>query len=129
MTSSQGTCKTVLPKEKVIPEVEYNFVDDLKRAKAHISMFELLKIPSIREILPNNMVLSKSIEAQNHYLEIFTNSESQKYGTKIIPPFLLNFEFFDRNIHNCMIDSGESSYFIPVSVCRNLNATWESCPT
>ena len=28
-----------------------------------------------------------------------------------------------------MIDLGESSNVISVSICRKLNATWESCPT
>ena len=103
-------------------------VDDLKRAKANISLFEILKIPSIRESLPNNMVLNKSREAQNHNLEICTKPESQKSGTKRVPPFLLTFEVFNRNIHNYMIDSKESSNVMHVSMCKKLNAAWESCP-
>ena len=62
MKSSQGTGKIAPIKEKVIPEVKYNLVDDLKRAKDNISLFALLKIPSLREILPKNMVLNKSRE-------------------------------------------------------------------
>ena len=123
VTSTQGTSKTVSPKEKVIPEVEYNLVDDLKRSKANISLFELLKIPSIREILPKNMVLNKSRKTQNHNLEICTKPESQNFGTKRVPPFLLTFEIFNRNVHNCMIDSGASSNVIPVSMCIKLNGT------
>ena len=129
MTSSQSTSKAVPPKEKVIPEVEYNLVENLKRAKANISLFEILKIPSIREILPNNMLLNKSKEYQNHNLEICMKPESQKSGTKRVPPFFQTFEIFNRNVHNCIIDSGPSSNVMPVFVCRKLNATWESCPT
>ena len=36
MTSTQCTSKIVPPKEKVIPEVEYNLVDDLNREKDNI---------------------------------------------------------------------------------------------
>ena len=129
MTSAQGTSKLVLVKEKVIHEVKYNLVDNIKRAKANISLFELLNIPSIRERLLKNMVLKKSREAQNYNLEIRTKPESQKFGTKSVPPFLMTFEIFNKNVHNCMIDSGASSNVMPVSVCRNLNTTWESCPT
>ena len=47
-TSTSNAGKITTPKEKVIPEIEYNLIDDLKRAKANISLFELLNIPSMR---------------------------------------------------------------------------------
>ena len=75
------------------------------------------------------MVLNKSREAQNHNLEICTKLESQNSGTKRVPLFLLTFEIFNRNVHNCIIDSRESSNFMHVSICRKLNATWEYFPT
>ena len=116
MTYAQTTCKKVLIKEMVIPKVEYNLIDDLKRAKANISLFELLKISSVREGLPKNMVLSRSIEAQNHNLEVCTKPKSQKSATKKLPPFLLTFEIFNRNAHSCMINLGASSNVMPISV-------------
>jgi hypothetical protein len=33
-----------------------------------------------------------------------------------VPPFLLTFEIFNRNVHNCMVVSGESSNVMPWSV-------------
>jgi uncharacterized Zn-finger protein len=30
-----------------------------------------------------------------------------------VPPFLLTFEVFNRNLHNCLVDSGASSNVIP----------------
>ena len=75
------------------------------------------------------MVLNKSREAQNHNLEVCTKLDAQNSSAKRVPPFLLTFEIFNRNVHNCMIDSGESSNAILMYVCINLNATWESCPT
>jgi hypothetical protein len=41
---------------------------------------------------------------------------------KNVPPFLLNFEIFNRNVHNCMVDSGASSNVMPLSVCQKINA-------
>jgi hypothetical protein len=38
-----------------------------------------------------------------------------------VPPFLLTFEIFNRNIHNYLVDSGESSNVTPLSVCMKLN--------
>ena len=35
--------------------------------------------------------------------------------------FLLTFEIFNRNVHNCMVDSGASSNVMPLSV-QKLNA-------
>jgi hypothetical protein len=41
---------------------------------------------------------------------------------KNIPPFLLTFEIFNRNVHICMVDSGTSSNVMPLSICQTINA-------
>ena len=38
------------------------------------------------------------------------------------PPFLLTLEIFNRNVHNCLVDSGASSNVMPYSLCKKLNA-------
>lgn len=38
------------------------------------------------------------------------------------PPFLLTFEIFNRNVHNCLVNSGASSNMMPYSVCKKINA-------
>ena len=38
------------------------------------------------------------------------------------PQFVLTFEIFNRNVHNCLVNSGASSNVIPYSVCKKLNA-------
>ena len=47
---------------------------------------------------------------------IFRNSRSQT------PPFVLTFEIFNRNVHNCLFDSGASSNVMPYSIFKKLNA-------
>jgi hypothetical protein len=42
-----------------------------------------------------------------------------------VPPFLLTFEIFNRNVHNCMVDLGASSNVMPWSVCQKINAEVE----
>jgi ribonuclease HI len=44
---------------------------------------------------------------------------------KNVPPFLLTFEIFNTNVHNCMVDSGASSNVMPWSVCQKINAEVE----
>ena len=39
-----------------------------------------------------------------------------------VPPFLLMFEVFNRNLHNCLVDSRASSNVMPLSVCKKLNS-------
>ena len=43
------------------------------------------------------------------------------------PPFLLTFEIFNRNVHNCLVDSRASSNVMPYSVCKKLNAQPKMC--
>jgi hypothetical protein len=45
------------------------------------------------------------------------------------PPFLLTFGIFNRNVHNCLVDSGASSNVMPYSVCKKLNAQPKMCRT
>ena len=45
------------------------------------------------------------------------------------PPFILTFEIFNINVHNCLVDLGASSNVMPYSVCKNLNAQPNMCKT
>jgi hypothetical protein len=42
-----------------------------------------------------------------------------------VPPFLLTFEIFNRNVHNCMVHSGASSNVMPWSICQKINVEVE----
>ena len=45
------------------------------------------------------------------------------------PPFLLTFEIFNRNVHNCLVDSRASLNVMPYLVCNKLNAQPKICKT
>jgi hypothetical protein len=47
-------------------------------------------------------------------------SEDKK-GKPFVPPFLLTFEVFNINLHNCLVDLRASSNVTPFSICKNLN--------
>ena len=34
---------------------------------------------------------------------------------------MLSFEIFNHNVHNCLVDFGDSSNVMPLSVCKNIN--------
>jgi hypothetical protein len=51
------------------------------------------------------------------------NQQSSVVNThKNVPPFLLTFEIFNRNVHNYMVDSDASSNVMPLSVYQKINA-------
>ena len=43
---------------------------------------------------------------------------NSKYRT---PSFLLTFEIFNYNVHNCLVDSGASVNVMPLSFCKKIN--------
>ena len=54
--------------------------------------------------------------------KIVNTFSEYKKGKTFVPPFLLTFEVFNRNLHNCLVDSGASSNVMPLSICNKLNA-------
>ena len=45
------------------------------------------------------------------------------------PPFLLTFDIFNRNVHNCLRDLGASLNVIPHFISKKLNAELQICKT
>jgi hypothetical protein len=105
----------------------------LKKLKANISFMDMCRIPQQNEFLLQAL---KSIEnptintnqGENPALPDIRNkptmnaSSKDKKGKPFVPPFLLTFEVFNKNLHNGLVDSGESSNVIPLSICKKLNA-------
>lgn len=38
--------------------------------------------------------------------------------------FLLSFEIFNCNVHNCLVDSGMIANIMPLSIAKKINAQW-----
>ena len=80
--------------------------------------------PSVPTV--NNLDPSTSKEATGFNDNIKTTTDKDtligKKSKSTTPPFLLTFEIFNQNVHNCMIDSRASSNVMPYSVCKKLNA-------
>jgi hypothetical protein len=102
--------------------------------KANVSVMDMCKIPQQNDFLLQALKLIDTpikITDQSDILSPtnLTNNPSvnscslDKRGRPFVPPFLLTFDIFNRNLHNCLVDSGASSNVMPFSICKKLNAT------
>jgi hypothetical protein len=156
------------------PKLDYDVVEDLKKLRANISIYELLKFPFLLQKMLQNISdngkngnsngskigqskvpqksstkdnpsshdkgslpvsnvnnVNNNVHSVNNSDRVVVENASKKPQAttlstrKNIPPFLLTFEIFNRNVHNCMVDSGASSNVMPWSVCQKINAKVE----
>jgi hypothetical protein len=68
---------------------------------------------------PNTGKITSGETRKSNINSTSTDKKSRLY----VPPFLLTFEIFNRNLHNCLVDSGASSNVMPYSMCKKLNTT------
>ena len=105
-------------------QIEYDIVEDLKKIKANVPLFEMCKVPQQKEKLLKALETSEEERpTDNQPLdeeEIGEASTGGKSKTKQ-PPFLLTFEIFNHNVHNCLVDLGASINVMPISVCKKIN--------
>ena len=132
--SSQSPKKVNMPVKSTENKVEnvkknftkhdmgYDIVEDIKKAKTNISLFEMCNLPQQKE------KLLKSLETPMKELQN-DNQADEEIGEAILLgkskyrtlAFLLSFEIFNYNVHNCLVDSGASVNVMPFSVCKKIN--------
>jgi hypothetical protein len=92
----------------------------LKKLKENISVMDICRIPQQKDFLLQAL---KSVENPTTSTDQGGNINTTDLGNKptvnacsedkkgkpFVSPFLLTFEVFNRNLHNCLVDSGESS--------------------
>ena len=108
----------------------YDIIEDIKKTKENISLFEMCNLLQQREKLLKafDAPTSKPQEDIRLEEEISEASIGGKSKSKTLP-FLLTFDIFNHNVHNCLVDSGASSNVISLSVYRKINgqSTPSSC--
>jgi hypothetical protein len=115
------------------PKLDYNVVEDLKKLKANISVMDICRIPQQKEFLLQALNSVENLMAGNGLERNLSSTDlvgkptvntcsGDRKENPFVPPFLLMFEVFNRNLHNCLVDSGASSNVMPLSVCKKLNA-------
>ena len=104
--------------------MDYDVVEDLKKVKVNVSLFEMCKVPQKKERL------LKAFEASDERLPTDNRpKEEEEIGETSIggkskskhPPFLLTFEIFNHNVHNFLVESRASVNVMPISVCKGIN--------
>jgi hypothetical protein len=154
----------------VNPNLDYDVFEDLKKLRANIYVYELLKFPFLLQKMLQN-ISENSKNGNSNGNKVVQNKFPQKTSTKNnpdpqdkgslpvsnvinvnnvnnvdkvalettsknpqattlstrknVPPFLLTFKIFNRNVHNCMVDSGESSNVMPWSIFQKINTEVE----
>ena len=83
-------------------------------------------VPSFNNLDPST---SKTIVGSNSNVKTTADKDALigKNSKSTTPPFLLMFEIFNRNVDNCMINSGASSNVMPYSVYKKLNPKPTPC--
>ena len=104
-------------------KMEYDIVEDIKKVKANISLFEMCNVLQQKE------KLLKALEMPEEKLPTNNQPQEEEIGEASVggkpkcktPPFLLTFEIFNHNVHNYLVDSRASVNVMPLSVCKKIN--------
>ena len=103
--------------------MEYNIIDDMKKTRANITLYELSKLKHQQKIMMKELhavpTTSLPTAVASHNLGRPPTNEINKIDPNDIaliggrsrshtPPFRLTYEIFNKNVHNCLVDSGAS---------------------
>lgn len=122
--------------------LNYDIVEDMKKTKANISLYELAHLTSHKNLLfkafrgvRNNATATNrsttGLEAtQTNQSDLTKVPNPLSINNALIghksrsqtAPFLLTFEVYNNKLHNCLVDYGASINVIPYVVFHKLNA-------
>ena len=82
--------------------MDYDIVEDIKKVKENISLFQMCNVPRQKE------KLLKALEIPEEKLPTDNQPQEEEIGEASVggnpkcktPPFLLTFEIFNHNVHN-----------------------------
>ena len=105
-------------------QMDYDIMEDLKKIKVNVPLFEMCKVLQQKERLlrsleasDEKMPTNKQPEEEEEIGETSSGGKSKHKH----PPFLLTFEIFNYNVHNCLVYSGATINVITISVCKRIN--------
>lgn len=125
---NQGNVPTIL-KNPSWSTKKYNAIEDLKKTKANMSMFDMFQnFPQQQEALMKtsdhtkvshnvNTIPQKILPQQVNVIEAIPTMFKEKVE---VPPFLLTIGIYGRNLHNCLIDLGASCNVMPLPIAQRL---------
>jgi hypothetical protein len=97
------------------PKLDYNVVEYLKKFKANISIMDICRIPQQKYFLLQDLRSVENPTTSNDQEINLTATDlvnkltvngcsKDKNGKPFVPSFLLTFEVFNKNLHNCLVD-------------------------
>jgi hypothetical protein len=92
------------------PKLDYNIVEDLKILKANVSVMDMCRIPQQKDFLLQALKTVENPITNTHQGEnpsptdlrskpTVNSCSEDKKRKHFVPPFLLTFEVFNRNLH------------------------------
>lgn len=100
---------------------KYNFIDDLKKFKSNISLYDLLALNQLKilKVIKNTIKNNEPNDSSNkvsHDVNPLVNGPINddvcligQWYTYDTPSFLLTFEIDNKNVHNFMVELGAST--------------------
>jgi len=67
---------------------------------------------------------TKAANTPPESLSTMLNTLQMEEANSGFPPFLLLFEFFNYNVHKCLVDFGTAANVMPHSIAKKINAQW-----
>ena len=100
----------------------YDTIEDIKNTKENISLFEMCNLPQQRKKLLESLdaPVNKPQDDIQYEEEISETSIGGKSRYKTLP-FLLSFDIFNHNVHNCPVDSRVAANVMPLSIYKRIN--------
>lgn len=120
----------------VYDSMDYNIMEDMKKARANISLHEISKLKYHQKLLLKELNAVPSSSFLTSVLSKVAKRSGKPPSDKVdatdailigersnshTPPFLLSYEIYNRNLHNCLIDSRVSSNIMPTPIFSKLN--------
>jgi ribonuclease HI len=113
------------------PKLYYNVVEYLKKLKANVLVMDICRIPQQKYLLLQALSSVENLttsDVQEKNLPPMDSESKPTINTYLegrkerpfVPPFLLTFEDFNKNLHNCLVDSKASSNVMPLAICNKL---------
>jgi hypothetical protein len=127
--------------------LDYNAIEDMKKTKANISIFDISSLPQQRDMIINTFKsppsqqkttplannnpknIETKIEDKNKLKSMVNATSIRSHSRSQVLPFLLTIEIFNFNMHNFLEDSGASSNVMPYSLIQKLNVFPEKSST
>jgi hypothetical protein len=114
--------------------LDYNIVEYLNKLKSNLSIMDMCMIPQQKNFLLQALKLTDTLVKGTNQGNVSSPTDLMnkpnlnacsldKKERPFVPPFLLTFEVFNKNLHNFLVHSRASSNVMTLSICKKLNAT------